>query len=204
MNSKNTCVFKKKVFPITLFNKKLLLMESSTLDFISYIEFTIENNMNKESGFSFFQNAHVLHCSLKNNVDSIPWYRPIKKKLTTFLISEKNILKVLSQTQLQSYVHIVLKIEGLGGEEEKGKVQGDYLGSEQGYALLMDRFNWTVDQIHTLPISKYFTFVNEAFNIITLENGGKYKHASEGDSMKYKKMKAFNEIQELKRKGKWD
>lgn len=205
---KSTCIlFEKKKILVFLFGRKLFLAESNVKDFIDYVQFIIENNQNKETDFLLFQSAHVLHCALKYNLEIIPWYRFIKKFVLKFLISEENIMRMLGQTQMESYVQLVLKLEGLHVEpDEKKKLNNigkEYLGSEQGYALLMNKFNWTVKEINNLPISKYFMFTNEAFNISNLDNGGKYKYASTEDRKMYKTMVAFKEIQQMKKEGRW-
>jgi len=205
MDKKEDILFNKNQIEVFLFGRKLFLSESTTRDYIDYTQFSIENNQNKSIDFLLFQSAHVLHCALKCNFDSIPKFRFIKRRVVKWLISEKNIMDNLSQSQLNSYVEIVLKLEGLWVDPKK-KVydnigNSEFLGSEQGYSLLMNAFNWTVKQIDNLPISKYFMFTKEAFNLAMLQAGGKYQYSSAEDKMMYKKRQAFWEIQELKRTG---
>lgn len=67
----------------------------------------------------------------------------------------------------------------------------------------MRNFNLSEEQIDRLPVSRYYSFVSEYFNQATFEAGGEFKYANDEERLKFKKMQAFMEIQDLKRRGKW-
>jgi len=199
-------IFQPKIKEVSLFGYKLKLYESSTKDFLDLMQFIIENNQNKETSFLLYQDYCIIYNSLKPNLKNITWYRLDKKILFNKVLSLKFLINYLKPDVLKSFVKDSLELQELCKEKEsikKVNTGQEFLGSEQGYALLMHFFGWTVEQIDNLPVSKYLMFTNEALNLAALKMGGKYKFASTEDELKFKKYKAFSQIQELKRRGKW-
>ena len=157
---KGTEIFKRNIKEISLFNRKLLLCELTTEEYYDFIHFIINENQNKEISFLRFQNTHMLNVSLQYNIEKTWKIRFIKRRVLRKILSEKFLRRNVGHEVISEHVKTIFKLGGfeISDEKRKRKVgEGDnFLGQEQGYSLLIKNFNWTVKQIHSLPISKYF------------------------------------------------
>lgn len=63
--------------------------------------------------------------------------------------------------------------------------------------------NFTINEIHKMPITIYYKLIEQCFNLGNMTSGGGYKMSSDAESKEFKTMQAFREIQERKRLGKW-
>lgn len=118
-------VFEKQKMKITLLGQSLWLTESNTQDFLDLTEFIIKHGQNKEIDILMYQNAYSLRNALLYNVESLPWWRFIKRFKLKRFISTRTLLKKLSRAQLNKYSELVLEIEGLKAEDEVKKKVAD-------------------------------------------------------------------------------
>lgn len=199
----NMILHKFKGVKISLFGAIFTLSESYTEDFINLLQYTIENGQTDSKVKRKYESIVNIHNSLKWYVNNIPSWRFIKKYNAKRKSSINYLYFNLTTAKLNE---CLLKIESLYNNKEKIKRGvGSFLGADQSYMLIMSKYKIDTDEIGRLPVSSYLMMISEAINQSSLHVlGGKYRFSSKEDDMLYKKMLAYNEIQELKRAGKWE
>ena len=126
----------RKIEPIKLFGKELLLSERMTGDVVALLNDAtnlpdnIKPKTDAERYTDILINAvAILADGLKINIDNLEWYNFIKKNKYPKLFDKKYLLNNLTPTEVMDYAAIVYKLDGLteakNDEDSKKKVESN-------------------------------------------------------------------------------
>ena len=120
----------RKIEPIKLFGKELLLSERLTGDVLAFIAEASKLQTNDRDYTAILINAvAILADGLKINIDNLEWYNFIKKNKYPKLFDKKYLLNNLTPTEVMDYAAIVYKLDGLteakNDEDTKKKVESN-------------------------------------------------------------------------------
>lgn len=116
--------FERKKEKVLFLGRELFITESSTIHFNQLMEYVISQNQNNDNSFLIYQSTYALHNGLHYNLSEIPRWRIIKRIKMRRLISIKNIMRKLSQSEINAYSEIALRLDGIlpeKGDDETAK-----------------------------------------------------------------------------------
>ena len=201
---KNSVLYEYKKVKVSLNKETLYLHEMSTQDYAELSLFSLNETSQKEIEPSSlrYQNILLIHNCLKKNYEDLPKRKFIRRTRIKRLINVKYLFFNLMPHKTKEFLETIDKLSGVDRTKETKK--NEFLGPDQGYAMLMSTYNMTTEEIGKLPVSNYAMLFNEAINQRALAVTGKFVFSEQSLEHKFKKAVAYNEIQELKRKGLWE
>jgi len=102
----------RKTKDVEIFGKKLKLSERNASDVIALTDYASESDF-KSLGSIIYLNTKILEASLVYNYDDMRWHQYFQKRKLKKLLSFKNLINKLPQSEIFTLAEQVLELEGL-------------------------------------------------------------------------------------------
>lgn len=102
---------------INIKNTTLTIHPRTVFDVLSAEELS-KRETAKEWPASLF--TFIIHSSLKRNLDSIPWYRPLKRFRLARLVSLRSLVRHLSLNEMNRIILLINEVESQKSGSDNG------------------------------------------------------------------------------------